>query len=120
MRESNGHLTLEDPRVGTAAPALEEALRVIRLLASDIGPRRPCSDAEKRAAGEIVRWLGRRGVEARTEEFRGYTTFGKPYALLLGASLAGGLLQRAGRTRAGTALALGSAIAATLESDLRF
>ncbi len=119
MSESNGHLTLDDPRVGTAAPALEEALGVIRLLASDIGPRRPCSDAEKRAATELVAWLRRRGVEARTEAFRGYSTFAKPYALLFGASLAGGLLQRTGHARTGTALALGSAIAGTLEGDLR-
>ena len=122
MSESNGHVTLEDPRVGTATPALEEALGVIRLLAQEIGPRRPCSEAEKRAAAELVSWLRERGVEAGSEEFRGYSTFGKPYALLFGASLAGGLLQRT-RSRAaqagGAALALGSAIAGALESDLR-
>lgn len=105
--------------MGRATPALDEALSIIRLLARDIGPRRPCSDAEKRAAVELVSWLRRRGVESRTEAFRGYSTFAKPYGLLFGASLAGGLLQRAGRPRAGTALALGSAIAATLEGDLR-
>ena len=119
MSEGNGQIALDDPRVGRAAPALEEALGVIRLLASHIGPRRPCSDAEKRAAAEIVGWLGRRGVDAGTETFRGYSTFAKPYALMLGASLAGGLLQRAGRERLGTALALGGAAAAALEGDLR-
>src|SRR3954447_15158381 len=32
---SNGHLTLEDPRVGGSAPALDQALGVIRLLADE-------------------------------------------------------------------------------------
>ena len=71
----------------------------------------------------LVAWLRDRGVEAQTEEFRGYSTFGKPYALLFGASLAGGLLQRSrnrGARRAGDVLAVASAIAATLESDLRW
>ena len=61
-------------------------------------------------------------MEARTEEFRGYSTFAKPYALLFGASLAGGLLQRsASRARAERAprSPLGSAIAGALEGDLR-
>jgi hypothetical protein len=106
-----------------SSSALREALDVIRLLASDIGPRRPCSEAEKRAAAELVTWLRERGVAAHTEEFSGYSTFATPYALLFGASLAGGLLQRSGTRagrRAGAALAIGSAIAATLESDLRW
>jgi Peptidase family M28 len=122
MHETNGHLGLEDPRVESAGPGLEEALGVIRLLAGDIGPRRPCSEAEKRAARALVTWLGDHDVEARTEEFSGYSTFAKPYGLLFGASLAGGLLQRArnrAARRTGDALALGSAIVGALESDLR-
>ena len=123
MSEPHGNLTVEDTRAGTNAPSLQEALGVIRLLASDIGPRRPCSENEKRAAAELVAWLGARGIAADTERFSGYSTFAKPYGLLFGASLAGGLLQRstkrAGRG-AGAVLAIGSAIAATLEGDLRW
>ena len=108
--------------VEVASPAVQEALEVIRLLADDVGPRRPCSDSEKRAANLLTVWLQERGVEAYTEEFAGYSTFAKPYALLFGASLAGGLLQRSTRRaarRAGTALAAGSALAGALEGDLR-
>ena len=108
--------------VATASPALQQALEVIRLLADDIGPRRPCSETEKRAADLLTVWLQDRGVEAHTEEFAGYSTFAKPYAVLFGASLAGGLLQRSASRalrRAGTALAGGSAIAGALEGDLR-
>jgi Peptidase family M28 len=122
MSESKGDLALEDPRVGTSGPALQEALDLIRMLASDIGPRRPCSEAEKRAAAQLVTWLRERGVTANTEDFHGYATFATPYALLFGASLAGGLLQRSGSRsarRTGSALAIGSAIAATFEGDLR-
>ncbi len=96
---------------------------MIRMLADDIGPRRPCSDSEKLAADQLAGWLRERRVEARTEEFDGYSTFAKPYALLFGASLAGGLLQRSASRamrRAGTALAAGSAIAGALEGDLRW
>lgn len=114
---------LQDTDAGTQTPALQEALGVIRMLASDIGPRRPCSDEEKLAGAALVTWLRERGVEANTEEFAGYSTFAKPYGLLFGASLAGGLLQRSanrGARRGGAALALGSAIAASLEGDLRW
>jgi hypothetical protein len=109
MQATNVHLTLEGPRMGSAGPALEEALGVIRLLADDIGPRRPCSDAEKRAAQALVAWFGDRGVDARTEGFRGYSTFAKPY----------GLPRNRAARRTGDALALGSAVVGALESDLR-
>jgi acetylornithine deacetylase/succinyl-diaminopimelate desuccinylase-like protein len=115
--------TVHDAPAGTADAALDSALGVIRLLAADIGPRRPCSDSEKRAARALVEWLRANGVDARTDEFAGYSTFAKPYALLFGASLAGGVLQRSHRRaarRAGTALALAGAVAGTLESDLRW
>src|SRR5918992_3816574 len=99
---------VEDTRIAGAEPALHAVLGVIRTLASDIGPRRPCSDSEKRAAAELVAWLRERDIDARTEEFRGYATFARPYALLFGATLAGGLLQRSaarGPRAAGAGLA---------------
>jgi acetylornithine deacetylase/succinyl-diaminopimelate desuccinylase-like protein len=126
MTEGDGHIALDDPRrgpQGPPGPAVDEALGVIELLATSIGPRRPCSEAEKRAAGALVGWLRERGVEARTEEFTGYASFGYPYGLLFGASLAGGLLQRAPRAaprRTGAALAALSAAIASAEGDLRW
>src|SRR5688572_14458401 len=118
MPDSNGHVALEDSAVGGAAEGRDQALDVIRMLASDIGPRRSCSTAEARGAAELVRWLRERGVDAKTDSFQGYSSFGKPYGLLFGAALAGGLLQRSRRRRAraaGDALAALSAIAGALE-----
>jgi Peptidase family M28 len=123
MAEGTRHIAVEDPRSGPSTPGLTEALGVIELLATGIGPRRPCSEAEKRAGGALVDWLRERGVEARTEEFNGYASFGYPYGLLFGASLAGGLLQRAPRAaprRIGAALAALSAAIASAEGDLRW
>jgi hypothetical protein len=95
---------------------------VIHLLASEIGPRRPCSPAEHAAADRLAAWLRAREVEARTEAFRGYSSFALPYAVLFTASLAGGLLERSRRRgwrRGGHGLALASVVAAALEGDLR-
>jgi acetylornithine deacetylase/succinyl-diaminopimelate desuccinylase-like protein len=116
-------VALEDPRVGGSVPALDQALEIIRLLARDIGPRRPCSDAEKIAARALKDWLAEHGVEARTEEFRGYATFTKPYGLLFAGSLAGGLLQRSNSSairRVGALKAATTALIGTLEGDLRW
>jgi acetylornithine deacetylase/succinyl-diaminopimelate desuccinylase-like protein len=94
------------------------ALDLIRALSAEIGPRRPCSEAEKRAAELLERWLGERGVEAWREYFSGYATFGLPYGPIMGVALVGGLLQR-GERRLGGLLAAGSLAVATLEGDLR-
>jgi hypothetical protein len=96
----------------------ELALQLIRQLASGIGPRRPCSPAEARAAQAAVDWLAERGVEAEVEPFNGYSTFAQPYGLILGASLAGAYLQRRGR-RSGDLLTLAALAALALEGDLR-
>lgn len=123
MTESNGHIALADPRVGARAPGEAEALDVIHMLAAEVGPRRPCSAEEKDAANRLVAWLRQRDVDARIEEFRGYTTFALPYAILFSAALAGGLLQRSSRRavrRAGDTITLTSACTAALEADLRF
>ena len=89
-------------------------MELIRALSVDIGPRRPCSDAEKHAAELLEAWLGKRGVDARREPFPGYATFGQPYGIILGAALAGGLLQRRGR-RLGDLLTAASLAVGTLE-----
>jgi hypothetical protein len=99
---------------GKAEPALD----LIRRLASDIGPRRPCSDAEAEAAQAAIDWLAEHGVRAETEPFRGYSTFAHPYGLILGASLAGALLQKRHR-KAGNILTVAALKAFALEGDLR-
>jgi hypothetical protein len=108
--------------VAVSSQGLDAALELIAELSSEepfaIGPRRPCSDAERLAADVLERWLGERGAAATCEPFDGYASFGYPYALIMGASLAGGLLQRRGRAL-GDVLALASLATATLESDLR-
>jgi acetylornithine deacetylase/succinyl-diaminopimelate desuccinylase-like protein len=96
-----------------------EARDLIRALSVGIGPRRPCSPAEKAAAALLERWLLERGVRARREPFAGYSSFGYPYALIMGAALAGGLLDRHGR-KAGPVLAMASLAVAAAEGDLRF
>jgi len=123
MADTNGHIALDDPRVGSSDPAPSEALGLIHMLASGVGPRRPCSAAEKDGANRLAAWLRERGVEARIEEFAGYSTFALPYSILFATSLAGGLFQRSRRRsvrRAGDVLALGSALTGALEGDLRW
>jgi hypothetical protein len=109
---TGAHAVLEQ---ADRAPALD----VIRLLAGEIGPRRSCSDSERRAAVALVEWLRDRGVEATLEEFRAYSSFGRPYALMLGASLLGGLLS-ARRPAAGAAVSIAALASLVAEADLRF
>jgi hypothetical protein len=94
------------------------ALDLIRRLVSEVGPRRPCSEPEAKAAQTVVAWLAERGVDARIEPFRSYSSFAHPYGVMFGASLVGALLQRRGR-RSGDALGLASLTALVLEGDLR-
>jgi len=122
MSETNGRTAVAEP-AGAGAAALDGAMGVIRLLASEIGPRPSCSEAEREAADRLAAWLARRGAEARVEEFDGYTTFALPYGILFGTSLAGGVLQRSRgrRRRRGGDLAAAAALAtAALEGDLRW
>lgn len=102
------------PNGSSAQPALD----VIRLLAGEIGPRRPCSEAEALAGEGLVTWLRDRGVDARTEPFRGYESFGPAYAAMLGMSLAGALLQGRGR-RSGDVLGAAALALFAAEGDLR-
>jgi acetylornithine deacetylase/succinyl-diaminopimelate desuccinylase-like protein len=96
----------------------QPALDLIRLLAQEVGPRRPCSPEEARAGRELVSWLRERGVDVRLEDFRGYASFGYLYGLAFGASLAGALAQRKGR-RAGDVLTATTLAVLILEGDLR-
>src|SRR5436190_3157625 len=95
----------------------DHALDLIRALSTDIGPRRPCSAEEKRAADMLERRLAERGVDVWREAFPGYGSFGLPYGLIMGVALAGGILQRSGR-RLGDLRAVASLATASLEGDL--
>ena len=70
-----------------------------------MGPRRPATEAEGRAAELLLERLGERGVAARIEPFRGFSTFGLPIGGITAAALLPGVLPRRRR-------ALRSAIAA--------
>lgn len=101
----------------TQKAALDRTLRWIRLLACEIGPRRPTGDAERAAAHRICEELHETGVPARIEPFRGYASFLGPYAAILGAAAAPALLPR--RLRAlRTALATAAATGVATEGGL--
>jgi hypothetical protein len=74
--------------LGTTAAATEALDRWVRLLADEVGPRRPASPAERRAAELVADRLTRRGIVVERREFLGYPTFALPYgaALALGVS----------------------------------
>jgi hypothetical protein len=122
MSDSNGRSAVEHRVAGTGG-ALEDALGVIRMLASEIGPRPSCSEAEREAAHRLAAWLQRHGADARVEEFDGYPTFALPYGILFAASLGGGILQRSSRRgprRGGDLIAAAAVAVAALEGDLRW
>lgn len=73
---------------------LERVLRWIRLLSEEVGPRRPTSDAEVRAASAMHDELARAGVEASIEPFRGYSSFAWPFGVVLATALAPAALPR--------------------------
>lgn len=60
---------------GDAGRPLGYATSLIQDLAGGIGPRRPGSDAERRAASLIADELTEAGIPARLESFRGPTSF---------------------------------------------
>ena len=87
------------------------AAGLIEALAGAIGPRRPASAAERRAAQHVAAWLEERGVLARLEPFRGIATFAGPQAIAPALSLAAGSTGSRPLARAlgAAALALGLA-----------
>ncbi len=98
---------------------LDGALGLLKTLSVDIGPRRPCSDAERHAAAALRDWLRERGVESEVQRFRGMASGGPVYAAIFATALAGGLLRSRrpflGRLLGAKALALAAA-----EADLRW
>ena len=71
----------------TGAGDAAEAMKWIEALASEVGPRRPTSAAERNAAELVSRRLRDAGVGADLEAFSGYSTFAIPVALIAGLAL---------------------------------
>ena len=98
---------------------LAVAMDTIVELAADIGPRRPTGPGEAAAAEALVARMRSAGVDARAEEFAGYSTFGAPFGIVLGLAILPGLLPR--RRRLPRLLASGLAVAGLVtEGSLRF
>ncbi|MBM3667493.1 MAG: M28 family peptidase [Actinobacteria bacterium] len=90
----------------------ERLLAWIRLLADEVGPRRPTSAGERRAAELVRTRLAERGLEAEIEPFRGYSTFAGPFGVILALAVAPALLPR--RRRALRALLSSASVAGLL------
>ena len=65
------------------------AQEVVALLSDEVGPRRPASAAEARAAQLVAERLGELGVAWALERFRGASTFAWAQAVPLAAALVG-------------------------------
>lgn len=102
---------------GAGDEALQQAMAWIRLLAEEIGPRRPTSPAERRAAEAMRDALSSKGLEPALEPFLGYSSFAAPYGLILGSALSAGLL-RPRSPRLSAAIGAGSLAAAVAEGGL--
>ncbi|MGZ9112450.1 MAG: M28 family metallopeptidase [Rhodoplanes sp.] len=76
------------------AAATEPALAVVATLAGEIGGRRPASRSERLAAEVVRDALRGSGVEAVTEPFAGYSSFGYPYGVVAALASAPALLPR--------------------------
>jgi hypothetical protein len=103
--------------IETAATA-DRVARWTDTLASQIGPRRPASRAERTAAEWLREQLREAGVDAKLEPFGAYSTFALPQSVPLVAALAAGPIARRHAALGGgmALLALGLAAA---EDDLR-
>ena len=98
---------------------VEDVERWIELLCEEIGPRRPTAQAESVAAEAMRAELRAARVEAQTEAYPGYPSFGWPYGAILGAAVAPAILNR--RHAGMRALLAGAAAGAMgLEGELRF
>lgn len=91
----DGVVSAGDETPAYAEPAgLDSAMATIAELAVEIGARRPTGPGEAAAAGALLARLRAAGVDARTEEFRGYSTFAAPFAIVLGLAIAPVLMRR--------------------------
>lgn len=103
----------------TVTRSEDQALELIQRLSSEIGPRRPCSSAEREAADLVRGWLVDAGVEAKLQEFRGYSSFAWPFGAILALGLMAGLMPKSWRRRRAAAAAA-AAGGLVVEGDLRW
>jgi hypothetical protein len=92
----------------------EAALEWVRLLADEIGPRRPTGAAERTAAELVADRLSKRGLTVEHRPFDGYSTFALPYGAALAIALLG---MPAARRRPLVASALAAAGAALTSAE---
>jgi acetylornithine deacetylase/succinyl-diaminopimelate desuccinylase-like protein len=92
----------------------EAALEWVRLLADEIGPRRPTGPAERSAAELIAARLSKRGLAVEQRPFDAYSTFALPYGTALAIALLG---TPAARRRPLLASALAAAGAALTSAE---
>ena len=80
-----------------ADPGLARALAWVRMLADEVGPRRPTGAGERLAAERMRDELAEVGVSAELERFDGYASFFQPYAAILGAATLPAFIPRGAR-----------------------
>jgi hypothetical protein len=90
----------------------------ISLLSEEVGPRRPTSPAERRAAELIRARLAAANLRVETQEFQGFSTFAEPLGAIIAPALAASLVARRYRSLR-AALALASAALLGAENDFR-
>lgn len=99
------------------AETTERLMGWVRLLAEEVGPRRPGSERERVAAERLSARLREAGIDARLEPFRGYPTFGLPFGVTITAAIVPELLPRS-RVLARSAAAALAAAALVTEGSL--
>lgn len=97
----------------------EAALEWVRLLADEIGPRRPTGPAERRAAELIADRLSKRGLSVEQQAFDGYSTFAMPYGAALGVALLGMPVARRRPLLASALAAAGAALTSAEDGLIR-
>jgi hypothetical protein len=101
------------PRLSNPGRGREGLLSWIRLLADEVGPRRPTTAAEREAAERMRDRLREAGVDADLEPFRGLSTFAAPFGAINALALAPALLPSRWRlTRGLLAACAGAGLAA--------
>ena len=97
----------------------EAALEWVRLLAEEIGARRPTGPAERRAAELIADRLSRHGLSVERRPFEGYETFAEPYGAALAVALAGMPMARRRPLLAAALAAAGAALTSAEDGLVR-
>ncbi len=100
---------MTDEAAAVDGSATERAFSVASALAAEIGGRRPTSRSEHLAAEVVRDELRRTGVDAVTQPFAGYSSFGYPYGLIAALASAPAALPRRRRAARGALSAVAAA-----------